>query len=244
MVKPYIVFILAGSHYGINVELVQTVVRPLMITPLPFMPPYMEGLTNFRGDILPVINLNKRLDFLDNPTEKLARLIVLRSNNELVGFLVDEVAGVWEVEEDEIEPPSSIVSSQDMDFLLGIVKKADQLVFLLATEEMLRIERRKFRRRQIESGLIYSVEGQSTKFEGDCVDLAAGGLQLITERELAIGQRLILQLDLYHRDHWYLLTGRIKWKKKVIKQTGIDLAYRYGIQFETIPLDFKQEILP
>lgn len=243
MAKTFIVFNLAEAQYGINIDIVQTVIKILPVTPLPFMPPYMEGLTNLRGEILPVINLCKRLDFEDHSSGKDARMIIIKSKEEPVGFIVDSVQGVREFMEEDIEPPSSLVTSQDIEFMQGIVKNGDELVFLLATDEMLQIERRKSRRREIESGLLFAVEGKPVKNIGDCIDISAGGLQMATDIELFVSQKLALQIDLFHRERWSNLTGYIKWKKKVVKQTGNELAFRYGVQFDIIPPEFKRELI-
>jgi purine-binding chemotaxis protein CheW len=243
MTRTLIVFDLAGSHYGINIAVVKTVIKRQPVSLLPFMPPYMEGLTNLRGEILPVINLCKRLDLSVSAVNKDNRLMVIQSQAELVGFTVDSVSGVLNVEEEDIAPLLEMNATLDSKYLQGFVKKDRDLILLLETDELLRIERRLNRRRQLDCGLTFTPEGKSTQYAGECMDISAGGLQMRAKENLAIGQHLSMQINFSHRQNAYCLTGMVKWKSVIPIKGRQGSQFDYGIQFDNIPLEFRRELL-
>ena len=142
MEKQLVVFELATEHYGVDISAVEGIIKIQEITVMPHAPAYVEGITNLRGIVLPVIDLRKRFGVAAVDTTKVSRIIVVEISGMTVGMIVDAVTEVLRVQEEVIEPPSPIVATVDSAFIAGIAKIGEQLVILLDLTKMLSAEDR------------------------------------------------------------------------------------------------------
>ncbi len=122
MERQLVVFRLANEHYGVDIGAVEGIVNMLPITAVPDAPEFVDGVTNLRGEVLPVIGLRKRFGLPLRDATKETRIVVVETNGSKVGMIVDEVSEVLRESEDAIEPPSPIVTSMDSAFITGIAK--------------------------------------------------------------------------------------------------------------------------
>ena len=133
----FVVFALEDGEFGFPVREVREIVRPGQFTRVPLTPPYILGLTNLRGYILPVVDLRRRLGLPPREVDDRSRLLVLGSEVGNVGFLVDEVREVRFFEEENLEPPP-----ETGDTLEGFVKEVakaeggERMVLILETEKL------------------------------------------------------------------------------------------------------------
>jgi purine-binding chemotaxis protein CheW len=135
--EQLVVFEVAGESYGVEIGRVQEIDRLQAITKVPQVPPFVEGIINLRGRITPVVDLRKR--FALPPAEATARtrVVVVKTNEEWVGVIVDAVSEVLRVPGDAIEPPSSMVASSETAYVRGIAKLQERLVILLDLDRVL-----------------------------------------------------------------------------------------------------------
>jgi purine-binding chemotaxis protein CheW len=126
-----VTFRVNNNYYGININAVQTIIKPESACPVPFTPDYVIGLINLRGQIVPVIDLRKRLNFPTIAETKDTRIVIITIGNEWAGVLVDAVTGVTNLTESEIEPPAAIVGDTDLQLLSGIGKSDSKLILIL-----------------------------------------------------------------------------------------------------------------
>jgi len=129
--EQLVVFQLANEYYGIDIGAVSTIIRMQELTAVPQTPHYVEGVINLRGSIIPVIDLRKRFNLLEEAISKSSRIVVVEANGILVGMIVDAVAETLRISTDMIEPPSCVVASTESKHLRGIAKQGDRLVILL-----------------------------------------------------------------------------------------------------------------
>lgn len=120
--NEYVIFELAGESYAVDVTPVENVLRMVEITEVPHAPSFVEGIVNFRGNVMPVIDLRKRLDLPVSEYTKQTRIMAVSLDKQMVGMIVDAVSEVAEIPSDIIEPPSPILLDVDSDFLKGIAK--------------------------------------------------------------------------------------------------------------------------
>ena len=135
--EQLVVFTLANEHYGVDIAAVESIIKLQPITSVPQTPAFVEGLTNLRGTVLPVIDLRKRFDLPAGEATKETRIVVAEVNGETVGMVVDAVTEVLRVPEQDIEPPSPIVAPVDPAFITGIAKIDERLVILLDLAKVL-----------------------------------------------------------------------------------------------------------
>ena len=137
-------FRLFNEEYGLDVGIVQEIVRIMDITRVPNAPSFIRGVINLRGDVIPVVDLRKRFGFADTKVDAKFRIIVLNVKNIRFGIIVDDVSEVVRLKRSDIEPaPRTISDNIDASYLKGVGKIDDRLVILLDLEEALGLLRSK-----------------------------------------------------------------------------------------------------
>ncbi len=123
--------------FGVDVALVQEVVRLHQITPVPLARPEIAGLINLRGAVLTAIDLRSRLGLPPAETNKERVNVVVRVDDEPVSLLVDEIGGVLEVSQVPFEATPSTVDERVRDLLIGAYTLPDRLLLALNAERVL-----------------------------------------------------------------------------------------------------------
>ena len=132
-----IIFMLRDDYYGIDISNVQTVIKPQPACPVPQTADFLVGLINLHGQVVPVVDLRKRLCFPAMEATKDTRVVIVSVRNELAGILVDAVVGVKTLPHDTIEPPAPIFATTDINLLNGIAKSEGKLILLLDVVKVL-----------------------------------------------------------------------------------------------------------
>lgn len=128
-------FVIAGNHYGINVEKVREILTYQEITPVPNSHPCIEGIFMPRGTIITVIDLFKALGF-SNADRKDDFLIVTNFNNLDIAFDVESVLGINRVSWSDVVKPDSTVSAPGTGIATGIIKNPNNLLIILDFERI------------------------------------------------------------------------------------------------------------
>ena len=137
MENQLVVFMLAKEHYGVRIAAVESIIKLQPITAVPYSPAFVEGVTNLRGRVLPVIDLRKRFGLLAEESTKDTRIVVVEMSGTLVGMIVDAVSEVLRVPAESVELPSPIMTTVDSAFITGIAKVGERLIILLDLEKVL-----------------------------------------------------------------------------------------------------------
>ena len=143
MEQQLVIFDLANEFYGINIAVVESIIKMQTITQLPQTPPYVKGVTNLRGSVLPVISLRTRFALDAKEDTRQTRIIIVTMGNIKVGVVVDGVSEVLRVSEDSIKPLPAMVNSVNSAFLKGIVRLEDRLIILLELGKVLDLNEQK-----------------------------------------------------------------------------------------------------
>ena len=126
-------FTISNELFGVDILMVQEIIRAAPITPVPSSPSFVEGVINLRGNILPVIDLRKRLNLPSaNVDQKKTWILILDIQGKVTGFIVDSVTEVLKIEEETIEPPPDIImAGLESQYLRGVCDLGDHLLILL-----------------------------------------------------------------------------------------------------------------
>ncbi len=120
--------------YGVNVSKVREILRMPQLTELPGVPPFIEGIFDLRGLVIPVVNLAKWMG-VESPedAEKNARVIIAEFNNISIGFVVHEAKRIRRINWRDIEPASfaSGAGSLDQSKITGVTRIEDDSVLLI-----------------------------------------------------------------------------------------------------------------
>ncbi|MFD2116808.1 chemotaxis protein CheW [Paenibacillus yanchengensis] len=133
-----IVFALGNEEYGIEVDKVQTIERMLPITRVPKTAPFIKGVINLRGSVIPVIDLRGRFSLPETEVNEHSRIIVVKVNDIEVGFIVDAANDVIDIDTSTIDNPPEIVGGIKAKYLHGIAKIGEErLLIMLNLQEVL-----------------------------------------------------------------------------------------------------------
>jgi len=136
-VLQLVTFMLANQEYAVDILKVQEINRIAEITKVPNSPPYMEGVINLRGKVIPVINLRTKMGFSEKKIDDNSRIIVMDINGITKGLLVDSVSEVLRIPAEIVEPPPPMTSDTNKDIIKGIAKLKDRLVILVEIDRMI-----------------------------------------------------------------------------------------------------------
>jgi purine-binding chemotaxis protein CheW len=135
--EQLVVFDLAAEAYGVDIGAVREIIRMQDITKVPGAPEIVEGIINLRGNVIPVVDLRKRFRLEVTKRDKDNRIVVVDIGGQDIGVVVDAVNEVLRIASDSVEPPSSVITTAESVYLLGIVKLEGRLVILLDLEKVL-----------------------------------------------------------------------------------------------------------
>lgn len=143
MEKQLVIFELGAENFGIDIASVEGINKMLEITKIPQAPSYMEGITNLRGSVLPVIDLQKRFGMDLQARTNETRIMVANVDGVKIGMVVSAVSEVLTIEDSIIEPPPPMVSNINSEFIIGVAKIDKRLVILLDLAKVLSVEEKK-----------------------------------------------------------------------------------------------------
>ncbi len=138
--KQLVVFSLYGEEFGIEITQVKEIIKLREITRLPHTVSFIEGVTNLRGEVIPVIDLKKRFGVGSTEASEDNRIIIAEVNDNRVGFIVDAVTEVLRIPDSAIDPPPRSVAGLKEEYLQGIGKLEDRLLIVLDVTKILTTE--------------------------------------------------------------------------------------------------------
>lgn len=135
-------FIIGKEYFGVDILMVQEIIRATPITAVPNSPEFVEGVINLRGSIIPVIELRKRLNlFMQDSKPEDSWILILNIEGRVTGFIVDSVTEVLKIDETTIEPPPDIVvAGLESQYIRGVCKIDEKLLILLDFDRILLVK--------------------------------------------------------------------------------------------------------
>lgn len=126
-----ICFALEDEEYAIRLQDVREVIKMKNITVVPKAPVYIPGIISLRGQIIPVFDLRKRVGLATKEFDRFTRIIVVNSNGEKVGLIVDVITGVARINEKLIEPTPAVISGIEASFISGVGRYQGRMLIIL-----------------------------------------------------------------------------------------------------------------
>ena len=135
--SQFVGFQIEGQQYAFRIEQIQEIVILDHVTRTPQVADHVEGVSNLRGEIIPVINLRKLLGLAPKPRDADTRTIVVNLRERTVGCTVDVVSHVIRIPDESIQPAPEAVVGDGAHYISGFAKLDDQLIILLDIDELL-----------------------------------------------------------------------------------------------------------
>lgn len=133
----YLTFLLGEEGFGLEIRHVTEIIGVQTVTRLPKVPPYIIGIINLRGKVVPVIDMRLRFDKPAIPYDDRTCVIVVEFQDLVVGLIVDTVSEVITIDDEEVMPPPEGKPGFTNQFIAGIGRKGDAILLLLDCEKLL-----------------------------------------------------------------------------------------------------------
>lgn len=132
-----VTFRLKDETYGINVMQVQEVLRISEIAPVPGAPGYVLGIINLRGNVVTVIDTRTRFGLPVGELDDASRIVIIESDQQVVGILVDSVAEVVELQQSEIDAAPNTGNEESSRYIQGVASRDDDLLIVVDLNKLL-----------------------------------------------------------------------------------------------------------
>ena len=133
-------FVVGAEEYAIPILAVQEINRMMAITRVPQSPPFVEGVINLRGKVIPVVDLRKRFGMPVNENTGEERIIVVevqgQTEGRVIGFTVDKVNRVLRIGSDIVEPAPAMATGSNSEYVQGVGKLDEGLLILLSLDKL------------------------------------------------------------------------------------------------------------
>ncbi|HUX50589.1 MAG TPA: chemotaxis protein CheW [Spirochaetia bacterium] len=138
-----VTFQLGEEQYGIDIMDVEGIVKIEDVRSIPNAPPYVEGIFNLRGDIIPVINLHRRFHIrranLSEEDTLLSGFVIISIDEMQLAVIIDKVSRVVTINRDDIQPPPEMLSGIGAEYIEGVVNQDGTYLIILDTRRLFNI---------------------------------------------------------------------------------------------------------
>lgn len=132
----YITFTIGGEEYGVDIMAVREIKGWSETTGLPNSPPYVRGVINLRGIIVPIFDLRARFGLGATQATKTHVVIIVAVLQRTVGILVDSVSDILTIQASDVRSVPDMDRSIDDAYLEGLVAMSERMVAIIALERL------------------------------------------------------------------------------------------------------------
>lgn len=133
-------FNIGDDLYAVDIMRVKEIIRPQKLTGLPKAPPFVEGVINLRGAVIPVIDMRKRFGLPPREAGAVGKLLIVGIGRRSVGLVVDDVTEIISVPLKDIKPPPGVVRGVGAEYLIGVCLVRDAMVMLLNLDSVMSLD--------------------------------------------------------------------------------------------------------
>ena len=135
--RKYLTFAMGSTEFGIEILKVVEILKIIEITDIPGWPPFAKGTINLRGRVIPVIDMQRKLNLVATESSDQTCIIVVELEGSPIGIEVEAVNEVREVAEADVTDPPNIHGTIASDFILGMARSDGGTIVLLNLERIL-----------------------------------------------------------------------------------------------------------
>lgn len=135
--REFLSFVLGKEHYALDIMSVKEIRGYEAVTKIANAPPFIKGVINLRGDIVPIVDLRLKFEVGEATYNEFTIVIMLNVAQRIVGIVVDGVSDVIRLADNEIRPAPDFGVAFDSRYLLGLVPIEDHMVILVNIESLI-----------------------------------------------------------------------------------------------------------
>jgi len=141
--RQMVIFRIGGEEFAIDIGLTKEIVTMRPITPIPETEDYVLGVMNLRGNLVPVLDLRKRLRAGSDSAASARgqadiRIIIARVDGKQTGLVVDGASEVIRVTDEMVESPPDVITEIGADYIGGIINLRDRFITVLDLDRALK----------------------------------------------------------------------------------------------------------
>lgn len=129
--ERYLTFFLGDEQYGIAINRIKEIIAMMKVTFVPKTPPYMRGVINLRGSIIPVVDTRMRFGMEPKEVDMHTTIVIVEVEKVNIGFIVDRVEEVASIDASHLSEPPKFGSSVDTDFICSMAQIGDNVAMIL-----------------------------------------------------------------------------------------------------------------
>ena len=133
-------FYVGEALCGMDILKVQEINKLIEMTRVPQAPEYVLGILNLRGEIITIVDLGKKLGLKSTEMSHKTRNIIVNSNGEHIGLMVEQISDVIQAEWEKVEAPPANIGGVQGRYFIGVFKTEDRLIGILDVEKVLEEE--------------------------------------------------------------------------------------------------------
>ena len=139
--SKYLTLSLAGEEYGIEILKIKEIIGMMPVTTVPLTPPFVKGVINLRGKVIPVLNLRLKFGMEEVAFSERTCIIVVETKRQggsvLIGVVVDSVSEVLNIKANDIEETPAFGAQMDTNYILGMAKMSGGVKILLDIDQVI-----------------------------------------------------------------------------------------------------------
>lgn len=135
--REFLTFTLGSEEYGIDILKVQEIRGYDAVTPIANTPPFIKGVINLRGIIVPIVDLRIKFGLGKVEYDQFTVVIILNIGTRVVGVVVDGVSDVLTLASEQIKPAPGLSASLDTGYILGLGTVGERMLILVDIEKLM-----------------------------------------------------------------------------------------------------------
>jgi purine-binding chemotaxis protein CheW len=139
--SQHLTFFIGGEEYAVGILRVKEIIQYDTVTRVPKAPPWIRGVINLRGSVVPVADLGVKFGLPESPITKTTCIVIAETNFEgeriVMGILVDAVSQVVELPREEVQAPPAFGTRVRIDYLLGMGRAGKKFALILDVDKIL-----------------------------------------------------------------------------------------------------------
>jgi len=129
-------FIIGDEEFAVPILSIQEIIKPFPWTRVPQVPPYVLGVFNLRGAVIPLIDLRAKFGLQSKKHSDETRFIVMRYGDDVAGFVIDRLTMAIRIKKENIGPAPDTLSGDDT-MIEGVGKQQDKIITILKVHKLL-----------------------------------------------------------------------------------------------------------
>jgi purine-binding chemotaxis protein CheW len=129
-------FVIGDEEYSVPILGIQEIIKPITWTRVPQTPPYVLGVFNLRGSVIPLIDLRLKFGLESKKHDDDTRFIVMKDGADVAGFVIDRLTEALRIRKADINPAPDTLD-EDTSMIEGVGKKADRILTILKVHKLL-----------------------------------------------------------------------------------------------------------